>query len=141
LGTNGLHVIENGFDLGTVGTPVLRPGQRYYLGVQNPNPSATDIRIAVEFDLIDGITRLTNGVRVVKTIPPGQDLQFFQIDVSTNALELAFEIINPDGDVDLLVHQWPTLPGTNRFDFADAPGNNAVRVKRAVADAGSVPPL
>ncbi len=141
LGTNGLAVVRNGVPLPPVGTPVLQPGQRYYLGVFNPSGAAVAVKSAVEFDLIDGIIRLTNGVRVVKTILPGQELDYFQIDISSNAVEVAFEIIGPDGDVDILVQQGPTLPGTNRFDFADAPLNGAVRNKQVVLDTNGVPTL
>jgi subtilisin family serine protease/subtilisin-like proprotein convertase family protein len=141
LGTNGLAIIEDGTALPFQGTPRLQPGQRYYLGVYNPNGTAVDVQTAVEFDLIDGITRLTNGVRVVKTIQPGQELDYFQIDISPDAVEVAFEILGPDGDVDLLIQQGPTLPGTNRFDFADAPLDRAVRNKQVVLDTTTVPTL
>lgn len=141
LGTNGLDVVDGGVPLGFTGTPTLRPGHRYYLGVSNSLAVAVDINIGVEFDLIDGITRLTNGVRVVKGINPGEELDYFQIDVSTNAIDVVFEIINTDGDVDLLVTQGPTLPGTNRFDFFDGVFDGATRDKRAIATTNSSPVL
>lgn len=144
LGTNGLAIIEDGTALPFQGTPQLQPGQRYYLGIHNPNPADVAVAAAVEFDLIDGITRLTNGVRVVKTIQPGLELDYFQIDISPDALEVAFEILGPDGDVDLLVQQGPTFPVTNRFDFADDPTNvlpPLVRNKQVVLNTTTVPTL
>jgi len=137
----GVTIVQDSVPFPTLPIPTNLPGQRYYLGVFNPTAAALDVETAVEFDLIDGITRLTNGVRVVKTIQPGLELDYFQIDISTNAVEVAFEILGPDGDVDILVQQGPSLPGTNRFDFADAPLDGAVRNKRVVLDTNGVPTL
>ncbi len=128
----GVSIVQDGTPFPSLPIPTNRPGQRYYLGVFNPNASALNVQTAVEFDLIDGITRLTNGVRVAKTIQPGLELDYFQIDISTNALEVAFEIIGPNGDVDILVQQGPALPGTNRYDYADAPLDGSVRNKQVV---------
>lgn len=142
LATNQLDVVVNGAPYITGdGSVQLQPGQRYYLGVHNPGATDLNVRTKVEFDLIDGITRLTNGVRVVKTIQPGQELDFFQLDVSSNATELAFEILGPQGDVDLLVQQGPALPGTDHYDFQDGIFDNGVRNKQVVVTTNMVPTM
>ncbi len=143
LGTNGLAVINNGGPETITGTPELLPGQRYYLGVNNVSGAPIDISIGVEFDLIDGITRTTNGVSVNKAILPGEELDYFQIDVSSNAIEVAFQIINADGDVDLLVTQGPTLPAVDHFDFSDglAPLDTSSRNKLVLVGTNSTPAL
>lgn len=142
IGTNSTEIIQDGGAPVDDGTTTLNNGQRYYLGVRNSGVGTVSINIGVEFDLIDGITRLTNGVRVVDgSIEPGVELDYYQIDVSTNATALAFQLLNPTDDVDLLVIRGPTLPATNRFDYSDGLGDAVITNRLVTFDTNTVPDL
>jgi hypothetical protein len=81
--------------------------------VQNTNTTPVNFRIQVEFN----ITTLSNGVPITSDLPFGPIPRYFQFDVSPDAVALAFQILNPSGNVDLVVHQGPPLPTLNLFDY------------------------
>jgi len=108
----------------------LRPGQRYYLGVQNIDPNETNtFRIRVDFDrvntnLISAIT-LTNAVPYTNTIAAGVLLDYYQFDVSSSSTWATFEIVNPSGNVNLQLHKGVPLPTPAQYDYQSAnPGTN-----------------
>ena len=115
------NVTSGSATLATNGVPPLLPGRRYYLGVQNTNSTPVTFSLQVEFD----ITTLLNGVPITSDLANGPIPRYFQFDVSTNAVALAFQILNPSGNVDLVVHQGPPLPDLTFFDYGSFnPGAN-----------------
>ncbi len=110
------------YTLTTGGTPPLLPGQRYYLGVENPGATPVTFDFEVDFD----ITALANGVPVTGTNAPSTALpRYFQYDVSTNASAVLFTLSNLTGNADLVVRHGLPLPTLTSYDYASfSPGTN-----------------
>lgn len=94
--------------------PLLKPGQRYYLGVANLNTGETNtFTLSVEFDQIDtnlvNPTTLTNAVPYSDTIPVTNAIDYYQFVVSSNATGVRFDLTMVGGDVDLVVRK--AVPG------------------------------
>ncbi|MDB6124021.1 MAG: Peptidase and in kexin sedolisin [Pedosphaera sp.] len=103
-------------------TPLLQPGQHYYLGVQNVSGAPVNFSIEVDFD----IRTLTNAIPVTNSLPIGNVPRYYQFDVSTNATAVAFEILKTTGNVDLVVRKGAPLPDLNSFDYiSNNPGSNS----------------
>jgi hypothetical protein len=101
--------------------PLLQPGTRYYLGVQNTGVAPVSFSIEVDFD----ITTLTNAIPLTNTLAAAFLPRYYQYDVSTNAIAAAFEILNPNGNVDLLARKGAPLPDDVNFDYVSAaPGSS-----------------
>jgi hypothetical protein len=123
-GTNASDVIlipsgTGGFvTLSTVpSAPPLLPGNTYFLGVRNTGATTVSFNIEVDFD----ITPLFNLVPVTSTLAPISALpHYFYYDVSSNAIAVAFEILNPSGNVDLVARLGSPLPDLNSFDYKSA---------------------
>ena len=108
--------------LSTNTIPLLQPGQRYYLGVQNATPGESNaFTICVNFDRIDeNIILLTNAVAYTNTIQVTNRFDYYQFTVSLTAYQVNFDLIPQNGNVDLFVHKGFPLPTTNIFDYASA---------------------
>ena len=106
---------------GAAPPPPLVPGQRYYLAVENSAPSQTNaFNLTVTFDNIltnINVTALTNGVLLSTNIVATNALDYFQMDVSTNAISTAFEIVYPSDDVNLVLRKNVPLPNSTSFDY------------------------
>ncbi|MDB6109487.1 MAG: Peptidase and in kexin sedolisin [Pedosphaera sp.] len=101
--------------------PLLQQGTRYYLGVQNTGVAPVSFAIEVDFD----ITTLTNAIPLTNTLAAAFLPRYYQYDVSTNAIAVAFELLNPNGNVDLLARKGAPLPDEVNFDYVSAAlGNN-----------------
>jgi hypothetical protein len=101
--------------------PLLQPGNRYYLGVQNLGAVPVTFTIEVDFD----ITTLTNAVTLTNTLAATTLPRYYQYDVSSNAVAVAFELLRPNGDVNLVARRGPPLPDELSFDYQSAkPGTN-----------------
>jgi subtilisin family serine protease/subtilisin-like proprotein convertase family protein len=111
----------------TNGTPTLIPGERYYIGVQNPCASTSNVTFALRIDFGVGIVTLTNmipyaGTNSGNALLPNDYYHFVIPDVAARA---QFEIDNPSGDVSLVVRKGLPLPDFNNFQFISAnPGLN-----------------
>ncbi|MCX7721713.1 MAG: hypothetical protein N2379_01455, partial [Verrucomicrobiae bacterium] len=100
--------------------PPLRPRQRYYLGVSNPNPGYVSFAIRVEFD----IAALSNGVPFTAVLGTNSG-RMFQFDVSPNAVQATFAVTNLTGDAQLVVRKGLPLPTRESYHYASlAPGTN-----------------
>jgi hypothetical protein len=103
--------------------PFFQPGQRYYLGVRNTDPTQSNstFTVRVDFDQTDvttlDVTPLTNGVAFATNIITGNALEYFQYDVSANASAVAFEILSAQGNVDLYARLGAPLPNTSSYDY------------------------
>ncbi|MFM7100083.1 MAG: PPC domain-containing protein, partial [Verrucomicrobiota bacterium] len=97
--------------------PVLPRGQRYYLGVRNPDPAQTRrFEIRVDFDL--AIIPLTNNVPYARTNLVAGLLDYYAFDVSRDATAVEFALTNLTGDANLFVTRGPRLPRPLRYDYA-----------------------
>lgn len=133
---NGVQGVEQSATLFTNVLPQLRPGQRYYLGVQNALPGQNnDFTIRLDFGL--PITVLTNDVAVRATNANQGMMDFYSFDVSPDALGVRFSVSNLTGDVNLVVRQGPNLPTRNSFDYAGT--NVGLTGESIVIDPLSVP--
>jgi hypothetical protein len=97
----------------TNSTPKLIRGARYYLGVQNLGLSNVTAAVRVDFDL----TRLSNGIPVTGTIPANSPPRFFFYDVSSNGTAVAFQLLNLNGNVQLVARKGPPVPSLMSFDY------------------------
>ena len=87
-----LTSVNNGIvTLTSNSVPPLLSGQSYYLGVQNPGATPVTFSIRVDFDIttLTNLTPLSNNVLAATTVP-----RYYQYDVSSNALAVAFELFN-----------------------------------------------
>ena len=105
-------------------TPPLLPGQTYYLGINNPGLHAVTAVVEVDYN----ITALTNGVPF--TGAPGalnttNSVRYFAFDVSSNAYEATFQLLNLSGNADLVVRKGPPLPTLFSDDYGSFNATNA----------------
>jgi len=114
--TEGFHTLNMD------GLPPLAPGMRYYLGLQNPGSNDVSAALRVDFDLIP----LANGVPF-NAIHAGNLLpQYFAYDVSSNATAVSFQLLNPEGNLNLVVRRGGALPTLAGFDYGSfCPGTNS----------------
>ena len=100
--------------------PPLISGQRYFIGVQNNSTTNT---ITITFQVNFDITSLTNAIPVTSTIAALNIPRYFQYDVSSNAVVTSFQILNPNGNVELVARKGAPLPDTQNFDYlSSVPG-------------------
>jgi hypothetical protein len=109
------------FTMTTNSTPPLIPGSRYYLAVENPCGSATNVTYAIEMDLgLDAIV-LTNMVPYSGTNSGGTNIdQYYVYTVSTNAARAQFEINHPEGQMVLVASKGLPPPTSSVFDYNSA---------------------
>jgi len=107
----------------TASVPPLQPGQTYYLGVVNQNPTETNaFTLCVHFDSgstnFVSVIPLTNGVQYCTSIAPQTNrLHYYQFDVPSNAISVAFALSNLTGNADLVVRHGLPLPNPTSFDY------------------------
>jgi hypothetical protein len=106
------------------GWPSLLPGQRYYLGIQNPGVSNVTAALQVAFDI--SVTPLSNGMSCFATNwGVGDAIDYYRFTVSSNAVRAQFEIRNPSSDMTLVVSQGPPPPTLTNYAYMSAnPGPN-----------------
>jgi hypothetical protein len=81
--------------------------QSYYLGVHNPGTAAASIVLQVDYDL----TGLTNGVPYNSAFNTNDSLRYYTFDVSSNAYEATFQLLQlRGGNADLVVSKGIPLP-------------------------------
>ncbi|HTH50252.1 MAG TPA: pre-peptidase C-terminal domain-containing protein, partial [Candidatus Limnocylindria bacterium] len=99
--------------------PLIKPGQRYYLGVQNANsaPGVTnDFAIRVDLDL--NIVPLTNHITFNGTNRNIGLIDYYSFDVTNDVLGLRFVVTNFGTDVDLIARRAPLIPNRTAYDYA-----------------------
>jgi subtilisin-like proprotein convertase family protein len=105
----------------TGAVPPLVPGARYYLGVQNPNPTNLSFSLAVNFN----VPPLAAGVPTPFQLSAGAPPQYFAVAVPTNATALAFQLLGLSGNADVVVRKGLPLPTLASCDYASRlPGTN-----------------
>ncbi len=117
-----LAASTNGFAaLNTNGPPPLVPGGRYYLGVQNTGAAPVAVVMEVDFD----VTALASGVPINATHAGGILPQYFSYDVSSTATAVSFQLLNLEGNVDLVASANGSFPALTNFDYGSFnPGTN-----------------
>ncbi|MBL9173902.1 MAG: S8 family serine peptidase [Verrucomicrobiales bacterium] len=116
--------------------PLLVPGQRYYLSVENLDTAAAH-PFTVEVDLGVQITPLTNGIPLAATNANNGLFQYYSYNVSSNALGVSFILTNLAGNVNLVARRAPQLPTQTQFDYAST--NTGVTVEQIDIDVASQP--
>ena len=107
--------------------PVLIPGQRYYLSVENLIQSQSN-QFTIQVDFGIKITPLTNGIPVVATNLNDGLLDYYSFQVSSNALGVSFLLTNLSDNLQLVARKGPQLPTRTQFDYASTNGGVAPEV-------------
>lgn len=97
--------------------PVLVPGQRYYLSVENLDPTTSN-QFVIQVDLGVKITPLTNAVPLVATNSNQGLFDYYSFNVSSNALGVVFMVTNMSDNLQLVARRAPQLPTRTQFDYA-----------------------
>lgn len=97
-----------------VGLPVLVPGQRYYIGIENPSTNTcVNFGFVVDFDLpfFPTVVNLSNDVPycAVNAGPAGT-IDYYRFVVASNSVRAQFELSQLTGDLTLLLRR--DLPPT-----------------------------
>ena len=105
----------------TPGLPTL-PTNFYYLGVRNPGTHAVTAVVEADFD----ITALSNGVPFSDILNTTNHAErYFSYDVSSNAFEATFQLLQLSGNADLVVRKGPPLPTLTSSDYGSFNTTNA----------------
>ncbi|HOX03978.1 MAG TPA: S8 family serine peptidase [Candidatus Paceibacterota bacterium] len=116
----------------------LEPG-RWHLGVYNPNSAPVDFSVrASEFTIpLPSILPLTNFVAATNQIPAASEPQYYSFAVTSNAVQVLFETLGADGNVDLYVRRGLPLPGPGLADYAGT--NSGAAAEQILVLPDSVP--
>ena len=106
------------FVLYTNGVPPLATNQTYYLGVQNLGAHAAQLVLEVDYDIL-GLTNglVTNGVFSGVLTNEYSAVRYFSFDVSSNAYEATFQLLQLSGNADLVVRKGVPLPDLSGADY------------------------
>lgn len=116
-----LSATVNGTNVLTTSTfPDLRPGERYYLGVQNVSAAQTNsFTLNVTFDNTNklvAVTPLVNTIPLSTNLPLSSGIQYYQYDLSSSVSAIEFRIYGLSADADLVVRR-DRLPTQSIYDF------------------------
>lgn len=113
--SNSVPLGTNVFSSNTV--PVLKTDQYYYLGVTNTNSLPEKFKIEADFQY--KVTPLTEGDEVSESFSQNSVWQYYSYDVSTNADTVSFEVVDPTGDVTLVLRYGAPLPTLTSCDYSN----------------------
>jgi subtilisin-like proprotein convertase family protein len=102
-------------------TPPLLPGQTYYLAVRNNGGVPSTVVVRVDFNL----TTLTNGIPLSSRFNTNEIERPFLFNVSSNATEATFQLLQVSGNADLVVRKGLPLPSLLSADYGSFSGSNA----------------
>jgi subtilisin-like proprotein convertase family protein len=92
----------------------LLPGQTYYLGVRNNNGESATVVLEVDYDIL----ALTNGAPFTGVITNEYDpVRYYAFDISSNAYEATFQLLQLSGNADLVVQKSVPLPELASSDY------------------------
>jgi len=108
--------------LGTTnGSPLLVPGQTYYIGISNAGNATLTFTYEVDFD----VTPLTNGIPVTSIMDSSSVPRYFSYDVTSNETAVSFALTNLSGNVNLFARKGLPFPApTNNALASVNPGTN-----------------
>jgi subtilisin-like proprotein convertase family protein len=104
-GSTGPNAIGNPI-LSATSTPPLLPGQTYYLGVRNNGTAEATAVVEVDYD----ITGLTNGLPYTGLLNTNDQVRYFAYNVSSNAVEATFQLLQLSNNADLVLSKGAPLP-------------------------------
>lgn len=126
-GPNDLEILTNASAPPVaVGSPVITvnqpfplgptsAAQTYYLGIRNNGAHAVEAEVQVDFD----ITALTNGVPYSSYLTNNDSgsVRYFSYNVSSNAYEATFQLLDLNSNADLVVSKGVPLPTLTSSDY------------------------
>ena len=101
----------------------LTRGSTYYLGVRNNGAHAANVSLAVDYDIVG----LTNGVPFTSDLNTNEynTVRYFSFDVSSNAYEATFQLLQLSGNADLVIRKGVPLPDLQSSDVGSFNFSNA----------------
>ncbi|HEX4264762.1 MAG TPA: LamG-like jellyroll fold domain-containing protein [Verrucomicrobiae bacterium] len=102
-------------------TPLLQRGQTYYLGVRNNGTVPSTVVVQVNFN----ITTLTNDIPFTSRLNTNDLERPFIFNVSSNATEATFQLLQLNGNADLVLRKGLPIPGLLSADYGSFSGSNA----------------
>ena len=102
-------------------TAANQAGQSYYLGVRNSGTHAVTAVVEADFD----ITGLSNSVPVCGILNTNDQERYFSYDVSSNAFEATFQLLDLSSNADLVVRKGSPLPTLFSSDYGSFNPTNA----------------
>jgi subtilisin-like proprotein convertase family protein len=102
-------------------TADYQAGQSYYLGVRNSGTHAVTAVVEADFD----ITGLSNSVPVCGILNTNDQERYFSYDVSSNAFEATFQLLDLSSNADLVVRKGSPLPTLFSSDYGSFNPTNA----------------
>jgi subtilisin-like proprotein convertase family protein len=102
-------------------TAANQAGQSYYLGVRNSGTHAVTAVVEADFD----ITGLSNSVPVCGVLNTNDQERYFSYDVSSNAFEATFQLLDLSSNADLVVRKGSPLPTLFSSDYGSFNPTNA----------------
>lgn len=108
---SGFRIIDK------TGLPVLKPGQRYYLGVQNINLTESNV-FSLQIDFGIPITPLVDGIPLSATNLDVGLVDYYSFDVSPNVLAARFSLSNFPSDLNLVLSKGQPLPTKSSSQYA-----------------------
>jgi hypothetical protein len=105
----------------TNSSPLLVPGQTYYIGISNATTVPVTFTYEVDFD----VTPLTNGIPVTSMMDSNSVPRYFSYDVTSNETAVSFALTNLDANVNLFARKGLPFPApTNNALGSVNPGTN-----------------
>jgi len=119
---------SGGIGLPTMMTNGIYPGnlplytnQTYYLGVQNVSGAPATVVVQVDYN----ITGLTNSAPYSSTLGTNDAVRYFYYDVGSNAFEATFQLLQLNGNADLVASYGTPLPTTTTSDYGSFNATNS----------------
>lgn len=100
-----------------VSLPILLPGQRYYLGVENWIPGQTNA-FQIQVDFAIKVTPLEDGVPLTATNLDVGLIDYYSFDVAPGVLAAQFSVSNFPSDVNLVLSKGQPLPTKSAYQYA-----------------------
>lgn len=101
--------------------PPLLPGQSYYLAVTNAGGAPATVVVEVDFN----ITTLTNGLPYTASFKTNDIERPFIFNVSSNATEATFQLMQLTGNADLVLRRGLPIPSLTSADYGSFSGSNS----------------
>ncbi len=124
----------------TNSTPVPLEAGAWSVGVVRLDAATQDVHYVVQALAFNtappAITTLSNAVAVTAHVP-GDGTQYYQFNVSSNAVQANFELTGLTGNVDLYVRPGSSMPGPDNYVYAST--NSGAGDEWVIVTTNSVP--
>ncbi|MFM7817226.1 MAG: hypothetical protein ACKPGI_09690, partial [Verrucomicrobiota bacterium] len=112
IGTTNYYRVLN-----TKTPPLLVPGQRYYLSVENLDAGQSN-NFAIQVDFGLPIRPLTNNIPVRATNDNVGLMDYYSFNVGSNTVAVTFMLTNHTDDLHLVARKAPQIPSEFAYDYA-----------------------